>query len=142
MQQSLPKLGALRRISNLLGTQKKKVPFHSITKSQSSCCRFIWMFCSRESNYLVYSIHEIYLRAFYDDQKHWLEVLQKKVFLKISQNSQENTFAKVLFLINLALACNIIEKRTWHRCFSVSFAKFLIIPFLQNTSGDCFLMII
>ena len=26
-------------------------------------------------------------------------------------------------------------KRLWHRCFPVSFAKFLKTPFLQNTSG-------
>ena len=25
--------------------------------------------------------------------------------------------------------------RLWHRCFSVNFAKFLTIPFLQNTCG-------
>ena len=32
------KLGALQRISNLLGTQKKTLLFNIITKSQSSCC--------------------------------------------------------------------------------------------------------
>ena len=42
----------------------------------------------------------------------------KKVLLEISQNSQENTCARV-----------------WHRCFPVNFAKFLRAPFLQNTSG-------
>ena len=34
----------------------------------------------------------------------------KKVFLEISQNSQENTCARVSFLI----------KRLWHRCFPVN----------------------
>ena len=52
-------------------------------------------------------------------------VLLKKVFLKISQNSQENTCARVSFLIKLQA----------YRCFPVSFAKFLRSPFLQNTSG-------
>ena len=28
-----------------------------------------------------------------------------------------------------------LKKRFWHRCFPVSFTKFLRIPFLQNTSG-------
>ena len=28
-----------------------------------------------------------------------------------------------------------LEKRLWHRCFPVNFAKFLRTPFLQNTSG-------
>ena len=37
-------------------------------------------------------------------------------------------------------ACNFIllQKRLQHRCFPVKFMKFLKIPFLQNTSGDCF----
>ena len=46
---------------------------------------------------------------------------EKKVFLKISQNSQGNPYARVPFQLNLQ-AC-------------VNFAKFLRIPFLQNTSG-------
>ena len=58
----------------------------------------------------------------------------KKVFLKISQNSQENICARVSFLIKLkALGC-----RLWYRCFPVNFVKFLRTPFLQNISGDCF----
>ena len=46
----------------------------------------------------------------------------KKVFLEISQNSQENTYARVSFLI----------KRLWHRCFPMNFAKFLRTPFLTE----------
>ena len=37
-----------------------------------------------------------------------------------------------LFLIKL-------KKRLFHRCFPVSFAKFLRTPFLQNTSGQLLL---
>ena len=48
----------------------------------------------------------------------------KKLFLKISQNSLENTCARVSFL----------NKRLWHRCFPVSFANILRTSFLQNTS--------
>ena len=29
----------------------------------------------------------------------------------------------------------LLKKSLWHRCFPVNFAKFLITPFLQNTSG-------
>ena len=36
-------------------------------------------------------------------------------------------------------ACNFIKKKIQHRCFTVKFAKFLRAPFLQNTSGGCFL---
>ena len=46
----------------------------------------------------------------------------KKVFLEISQNAHENTCARVSFLIKLL----------WHRCFPVSFAKFLRTPFLTE----------
>ena len=61
-----------------------------------------------------------------------------KVFLKISQNPQENIFAKVSFSRVSYLAvfnrlqaliekirepCNFIKKRLCHRCFPVNFAK-------------------
>ena len=47
----------------------------------------------------------------------------KKVFLKISGISQENTCAGV---------GNFIKKRLQHRCFPVKFAKFLKTPLLKN----------
>ena len=51
----------------------------------------------------------------------------KKTFLKISQNSQENTCARVSFLTKLqALACNFIKNRDpGHMSFLVNFVKFL-----------------
>ena len=45
----------------------------------------------------------------------------KKVFLEISQNSQENTCARASFLIS--------KKRLWHSCFPVNFVKFLSTTF-------------
>ena len=36
----------------------------------------------------------------------------------------------------------LLKRRFWHRGFSVNFVKFLKTPFLQNTSGDCFLTMI
>ena len=45
----------------------------------------------------------------------------KEVFLKISQNSQENTCTRASFLIKL--------KTIWRRCFLVNFAKFIRPPF-------------
>ena len=57
----------------------------------------------------------------------------KEVFLKVPQNLQENTFARVSFLINLvASTWNFIKKRPWHRCFPVSYAKLLRTPFLTQ----------
>ena len=48
-----------------------------------------------------------------------------KVFLKISQNSMENTCARVFFF-KYRLA-TLLKKRYWHR-----FAKFLRTPFLKE----------
>ena len=58
------------------------------------------------------------------------------MFLEILQNSQENTCARVSFLIKLqAVPATLLKKRFWHGCFPVNFAKFLRTHFLQNTSG-------
>ena len=57
----------------------------------------------------------------------------KKVFLEISQNSQENTCARVSFLIKLQAApATLLKKRLWHRCSPVNFAKFLSTPFFYR----------
>ena len=63
----------------------------------------------------------------------------KKVFLEISQNSQENTCATVHFFNKVAGL--LLKKRLWHRRFPVSFVKFLRTPFLQNTSGRLLLKV-
>ena len=55
------------------------------------------------------------------------------MFLEISQNSQENTCARVSFLIKLqAETCNFIKKELWHRCFLVNFVKFIRTPFVTE----------
>ena len=60
-----------------------------------------------------------------------LDVFYKKVFWKISQNSQENTCVRVSFQIKVqAWGCDFVK--------SVNFVKFLRRPFLLNTSGGCF----
>ena len=57
----------------------------------------------------------------------------KKVFLEISQNSQENTCARVSFLIKLQAApATLLKKKLWHRCFPVNLAKFLRTPFFTE----------
>ena len=71
-------------------------------------------------------------------QKQPPKVLYKKMFYKISQNSQENTCARVSFLIKLQTeSCNFNKKET-----HVNFAKFLRISFLQNTSWRLLMKII
>ena len=54
--------------------------------------------------------------------RHWKCSIRKGI-LKISHNSQENTCARVTFLL---------KKRLWHWCFPVEIFKNI---FLQNTSG-------
>ena len=50
--------------------------------------------------------------------------LSEKVFLEISQNSQENNCARVSFLIKLqAEACNFTGKETLAQVFSCEFCK-------------------
>ena len=52
----------------------------------------------------------------------------KKLFLKISQNSQKNNSVRK----------SIYSKKDCSSCFTVNFAKFLRTPFLLETSGGCF----
>ena len=62
-------------------------------------------------------------------------VLRKKLFLKISENSQEGICARVAFLIKLqALGLRpaaLSKQRLCHRCFPVNFAEFLRTLFLH-----------
>ena len=54
----------------------------------------------------------------------------KQVFLKLWQNSQENTCAGVSLIIKLqAQPATSLKKRLRHRYFPVNFAKFLGTPF-------------
>ena len=52
----------------------------------------------------------------------------KKVFLKISQNSQENSCARASFLIKLQ-ACNFVKKEILPQVFSCKFCEILGTPF-------------
>ena len=66
----------------------------------------------------------------------------KKVFLEISQNSQENTCARVSFIIKFAglRSATLLKRRLQHRYFPVYFAKFLRTPFYRTPLDDCFFL--
>ena len=64
------------------------------------------------------------------------------MFLEISQNSQENTCARVYFLIKLLARPGTLKKRLCHKFFPVNFVKYLRTPFLENTSGRLLLIIL
>ena len=49
---------------------------------------------------------------------------KKKVFLEISQNSKENTCARVSFFNKVAGPATLSKKRLWHRCFPLSFVTY------------------
>ena len=64
----------------------------------------------------------------------------KKMFLKISQFSQENTCIGVSFYKVAGLqTCNFIKKRLQHRFFPVNNAKVLRTPILKNICERLFL---
>ena len=79
-----------------------------------------------EASFSIFNIELLVSRTFLHIQKQPLDVFcKKKVFLELSQNSQESTCASVSFLIILQA---LLKKRLWHRCFPVNFAKFLRTP--------------
>ena len=65
--------------------------------------------------------------------------LYKKVFLKFSQNSQENTCARASFLIKLqAEICNLISKETLAQLLSCEFCEiFKNTFFYRKPLDDC-----
>ena len=68
-------------------------------------------------------------------QKQPPRLFYKKVFLKVSQNSQQNTCQSLFFNKVAGFNLELYQKKTlWHRCFSLNFEKILKTPFLQNTS--------
>ena len=65
----------------------------------------------------------------------WTLYLSKigSVFLEISQKSQENTCARVSFLINRSEACNFIKKETLAQVFSCEFCDISKNTFFYRT---------
>ena len=65
--------------------------------------------------------------------------LYKKVFLKFSQNSQENSCARASFLIKLqAETCNLISKETLAQLLSCEFCEiFKNTFFYSKPIDDC-----
>ena len=59
------------------------------------------------------------------------EVFYEKVLLKVSQNSQENSYAGDSF------SCNFDKKKLWHRWYPVNFRKLF---WCQNTKSKCMQM--
>ena len=64
----------------------------------------------------------------------------EKVFINISENSQENTCAKASFLIKLPEVCNFIKRETLAQAFSCEFREIFKSTFfteqLRVTASD------
>ena len=100
-----------------------RIRWYSNTKASkySSCYLFLSL-----SGQVVY-FHET-------DRSSHRRCSVKKVFLEISQNSQENTCARNSSLIKWH-AWNFINKVSLAQVLPVNYAKFLRTNFLQNASG-------
>ena len=60
------------------------------------------------------------------------EMFCKKVFLKITLNSQKNFCVRVSILIKLQADVTLLKKKLCHRSFFANFAKFLKNTFLHR----------
>ena len=72
-----------------------------------------------------------------EDRSSRPEVFYEKGVLRNFARFTGNHLCQSLFFNKVAglRPATLLKKRLWHRCFPVNFAKFLITPFLQNTSG-------
>ena len=52
----------------------------------------------------------------------------------------ENILARASFLIKMQVPAALLKERPWNRFFPVNFAKFVVTPFSQNTSGRLLLV--
>ena len=62
----------------------------------------------------------------------------KKLFLEISQSSQETPVPESILIKLRGSGLNFIKKSLWHRCFSVNFAKFLRYFIKKSLWHRCF----
>ena len=62
------------------------------------------------------------------------------IIRSVLKNSQENTCARVSFLMKFAdlQSLTLLKNKFRRQCFLVNFVKFLITPFLKNPSDCCF----
>ena len=75
----------------------------------------------------------------YEFQEQSFQGVCKKMSLKISQNSQENTCVGVSFLKSCRPErCNFVKRRLQHRCLPVNFAKNFNNLFCRTSANRCF----
>ena len=117
----------------------KPLPIRRSSHPEATCKKAVLEnFSIFTVKHLSWSLLLIKLQAF---------VLYKKVFVKISQISQENTCAGVSLEISMNSLfnkvpglkfCNFIIKRLQHKWFPLNIEKFLRTVFYRTPSGGCF----
>ena len=58
----------LYRISYFINQNKRKILVNTVAKSQFNYAPLVWMFCSRNANNMINTIHERAMRTIYDNQ--------------------------------------------------------------------------
>ena len=117
--------------------------FHYFDLYHYLCVVFRWYFSSSTCVRRLKVVMLNFCLAWLHKEAVVIRCSVKKVFLEISQNSQENTCARASFLIKLqASGLQLYQKRdSAHSCFPVNFTKFLRHLFLQNISGRLLLKV-
>ena len=104
---------------------------HRLRAEKIKCNSITWVCYYREFKYIYKGIYTIYVPTVWNNAWFWVVfyteaatrgVLWNKVFLEISQNSQENTCARVPFFNKAAVLrpATFLKKRLWHRYFHVN----------------------
>ncbi len=82
------KLTALARLARIMPFDKKRLLMNSFIQSQFSYCPLLWMFCSRDLNNRINSIHKRALRMIYlDYTSTFSELLEKDGSVTIHQRN-------------------------------------------------------
>ena len=118
-------------------TRSKQQVFRNLTDSKRFVSIRHCYFRSFVHIYQIKKISQFYLKLIYEDPQRLSKdtvarsCSVKKVFLKISQNSQEKTCPRASFLIKLQVeASNFIKKETLAQVFSCEFCEILKNKFL------------
>ena len=118
-------------ITLLLRCSTEKQTLYKYQNNSLYFSHFFSNFLSFDSSVFIFSVFCISS----NNRSSYRRCSEKKVFLEILQNLQENTCARVSFFNKSCTpqGCNFIKKSIWRRRFPVR------TPFLQNTLGRLFL---
>ena len=99
-REAAQKLSPLLRISSHINTDKKTLLYKSIIKSQFTYCPLVWMFCFRQSNYLINKVHERALKLIYQDNCNFQVLLEKQHDSSIHQRNLQVLMTEIYNIVN------------------------------------------